>query len=534
MMLAAMGFAVASCSNDDPAVISGVNSNDGGFAQFDIKLPQVAASEAAEGTRAASFEQGTASEYAVKNGKIIVFKKADKEASATFVCSADLNGMNWSNGAAGEITTTSSGVAQLSNINLTDASAYGVVVVLNYANDFVFPTTGQTFGQWSKTAQTGALKIVEGNNTYITMTNAARVGSGEPVVLADLDKSKVAQSESAISGSATTVYVQRALAKVSVSTSAKYTPTGGSYTHDEVTINAWALDITNKSSYPVQVTEGLSAKFAGIWSKDRFFGGSKFVRAYWAIDPNYDQAINSLDKVNAAFNVIGDGALTGVPASVYCMENTFDVNHQMQGQTTRVVFKATYKPQNIPAGENFYKIGASTALWNATDLQAQILAKAKTALQRENLTVDLATVKTKGGYHTISDVVIKKGTETISAAEYDLVAKSLGLTGRTDASIATYDKGVTYYVARVKHFGDADCPWKVGDPTYGGNNDKYLGRYGIVRNNWYEVAVKSISNPGSPVIPVIKPEVPDDENEYYIQAQVNILSWAKRVQNVDL
>lgn len=56
----------------------------------------------------------------------------------------------------------------------------------------------------------------------------------------------------------------------------------------------------------------------------------------------------------------------------------------------------------------------------------------------------------------------------------------------------------------------------------------------MVRNTWYELDVKSISNPGSPDVPVIKPDTPDDENEYYIQVEVNMLAWAKRVQNVDL
>lgn len=535
-LLAAGCVMMASCSSDEPA-LDGQNPSDNpvegstGFAQFDIKLPQTSA-----GTRAVSYEEGTAQEYAVANGKIIVFKKAATEAAATFVCTADLTGMNWSAATPSEITSTSTTVAQLSNIDLNDASQYAAVIVLNYNDQFKFPAANQTFGEWAKGAQTGSMILAQDGKNYLTMTNAAKYVSAtaEPVVLVDIDKTKIAQSEATISGSAGTIHVQRATAKVTVKTISEYTPTGAAYTTDKVSINAWALDITNKSSFPVQVTEGLKATFNDIWNTDRFFGGTKFARAFWAVDPNYSKDVLSQSAIEADFNVINATALTGTPAQVYCLENTFDVNHMMQGQTTRVVLKGTYKPANIPAGENFYKIGSSTALWSTANLKAEVEAKAKTALNSANVTADLGAVATTKGYHALKEITIKNGAAVISDEDYAKIATALGLTNATDKAIATYDKGTVYYIARIKHFGDADCPWHIGDPTYNGDNAKYLGRYGMVRNNWYELDVKSISNPGSPDVPVIKPDTPDDENEYYIQVEVNMLSWAKRVQNVDL
>lgn len=535
-LIAAGAVMMASCSSDEPALDANVPSDNqdavsSGFAQFDIKLPQTSG-----GSRSVTYEEGTPQEYAVTNGKIIVFKKAATEAAATFVCTADLTGMNWSAAAPGEITATSTTVAQLSNINLNDGSQYAAVIVLNFNDQFKFPSANQTFGAWSKTAQTGNMILASGGKNYLTMTNAAKYVSAtaEPTVLVDIDKSKIAQSEATISGSAGTIHVQRATSKVTVKTISEYTPTGGAYTSDKVSIDAWALDITNKSAYPVQVTEGLKATYADIWSKDRFFGGTKFGRAFWAIDPNYDKDVLSQSAVEADFSVINAAALTSAPAQAYCLENTFDINHQKQGQTTRVVLKGTYKPSGIPAGENFYKIGASTALWSTANLKAEVEAKAKTALNSANVTVELGAVATTKGFHALKEITIKNGGAAISDAEYAKIATALGLANASDKAIATYDKGTVYYIARIKHFGDADCPWNIGDPTYGGNNDKYLGRYGMVRNNWYELDVKSVSNTGSPDVPVIKPDTPDDENEYYIQVEVNMLSWAKRVQNVDL
>ena len=101
-----------------------------------------------------------------------------------------------------------------------------------------------------------------------------------------------------------------------------------------------------------------------------------------------------------------------------------------------------------------------------------------------------------------------------------------------DAGIATYLDGVTYYIARIKHFNEL-TPWTAGKP-YGTDNDKYLGRYGVLRNNWYDLSVTSISGLGYPDVPEVKPTVPDDENEQYINVEVKILDWAKRSQQIKL
>lgn len=100
--------------------------------------------------------------------------------------------------------------------------------------------------------------------------------------------------------------------------------------------------------------------------------------------------------------------------------------------------------------------------------------------------------------------------------------------------LSTYVDGVSYYIARVKHFGDALTPWNPGNKTYDKNNANWLGRYGVLRNNWYELTVESVSGPGYPDIPKVNPTDPDDVNDQYINVEVKILSWAKRSQGVEL
>ncbi|MBR2035692.1 MAG: Mfa1 fimbrilin C-terminal domain-containing protein, partial [Prevotella sp.] len=98
---------------------------------------------------------------------------------------------------------------------------------------------------------------------------------------------------------------------------------------------------------------------------------------------------------------------------------------------------------------------------------------------------------------------------------------------------------ICYYEARIKHFGDTSTPWSKGE-TVNDGAQKHEGRYGVVRNNWYELNVTGISAIGSAEIPTdeptdpTNPDNPDDEQDQYIAFQINILSWAKRTQDVEL
>ena len=89
------------------------------------------------------------------------------------------------------------------------------------------------------------------------------------------------------------------------------------------------------------------------------------------------------------------------------------------------------------------------------------------------------------------------------------------------------------------------APWNNGESSvapsaseaYPGSNKEqnYLGRYGLVRNNWYDIQVTEIKKIGSPVVPNITTDKTPDYNIYaYISAKINVLSWAKRTQSTIL
>ena len=222
-----------------------------------------------------------------------------------------------------------------------------------------------------------------------------------------------------------------------------------------------------------------------------------------------------------------------------------------QGQTTRVIFKATYTPKDDKGNSlaetdgTFYTIGNLTTILNKTKLEDALTAAAKSVLP-SGYKVEYTKLKTEGS-HVITLEDIKDSSDKPLVADKDYSGKTgdeivaaindkLGLkAGRPEemVGINTYLKGVTYYIARVKHFGDALTEWKSGE-SYEDNNKQYLGRYGMLRNNWYELTVGNVYGPGYPGVPPVDPTLPDDENEKYLSVSVKILSWAKRSDTVDL
>ena len=274
---------------------------------------------------------------------------------------------------------------------------------------------------------------------------------------------------------------------------------------------------------------------------------TEFPRVYWGLDPNYSTNFASVADCGGEFTMATKGNFkTGAEAkkAQYCLENTFDINHMVQGQTTRVLFSAKYTPNGFGENETFYKMGNSSQLWNATKVEAQIKAKAMEVLSEADeakVTVTLdatANDLTKAGVHFVAAAnVTHVGGPALTTDDVDKINAKLGFKKATtkDAAVglSTFESGVSYYIARVKHFNGL-TPWNPGDKTYDGNNANWLGRYGVLRNNWYELSVSSVSGPGYPDVPKVNPTDPDDVNDQYINVEVKILDWAKRSQSIEL
>lgn len=580
--LAVIAAMTASCSSNEDLGTAGpgTGNNEAGvsYASITINLPST------NGTRAdgdPTFEDGDATEYDVFNATLLVFKKPTaataetSEGEYTFVEKVDLGSMQpWKNPNETGVTTQAKITAKLSNVD--KSGEYFALVLLNNgsgADAKVNLPTDQTttYSAWNK-ADNATNKFDKTDKGFYMANAPLYNAKGKNVTtLVAIDKDKIFPTEAQASSgdAAADIYVERGLAKVTLTTASKYGEVGGStYVGDKVKISNWALDVTNKKTFPIHNVDGLTTDYPEIWNNDapattapsnpsnpsnqRFVDNSEAIakRVYWGIDPNYKNT--DLCKEDADGTTVGTTArekefnyvkvntdVTKDPTKpLYCLENTFNLENMKQGQTTRVIFKASYTPKDFTTedGKTFYKVGTSVALWSQKNLEAHIKAAVSKVF---SVTTTDVTIKldakdnniTAAGNHVITAANFTvKGHDTVTKEEEKAVNDKVGLTEK--AGISTYADGESYYIARIKHFGDVLTPWKSG--VYGTNNLAYLGRYGMLRNNWYELKVNSVSGPGYPSVPEVKPNTPDDEDDKYIKVSVKILKWAKRSQTVDL
>lgn len=157
------------------------------------------------------------------------------------------------------------------------------------------------------------------------------------------------------------------------------------------------------------------------------------------------------------------------------------------------------------------------------------------------------------------------------AASQKVSAKLAEYLTFTHEKVNYYKDGVAYYTTRIGHFWNAETPWSAPESAYN-NYDKiyptsghsihttpvtysdsrasaWLGRWGVVRNNWYELEVDGIKGIGN-AAPLtydgtatgpggsgdVPGDTPDDnpEPQYYISAHIHILPWVKRTMGITL
>lgn len=284
---------------------------------------------------------------------------------------------------------------------------------------------------------------------------------------------------------------------------------------------------------------------------------------------------------------------------VYTYENTFDEKSQTYENTTYVGVKAKInpngdfytiqgQPNTILKDETDIAAVAKTRLRDVinekiTDINAYIgTAPATLFPAGEEVTYDVTAAVTLGAY----DATTGEQAYTVeldlanvkvggNAADNDQIAAlktagSIGVVANpANSTVYKYVGGYSYYATRIQHFGDVETPWKAPAEAYniyfdangpcdypedakqtivengvtknydfGANRaSAWLGRWGIVRNNWYSLTLKKISGIGSPVPEDFKGNKTPDDNpptSYFISAEVHILPWVKRTQEVEL
>lgn len=307
-----------------------------------------------------------------------------------------------------------------------------------------------------------------------------------------------------------------------------------------------------------------------------------------------DVVNNNLMKYDANGENIG-GKLRATGSHYYCTENTFDVQHQSVSNTTRIIVAAQFVKDDNTTPKEFYTLDREPdVMYELDDIKdytkSRIADRASFMMWANDYFKDDAATKfikvkisdPEKGYckatleHiSASDIAdadlietdpskiptVKAAAATAFNKMIDATSKVDGETGHNEYlagyKIGFFANGVSYYQALIKHFGDIETPWSetdhAGKPNdvkeiYDNNDiNMYLGRYGVVRNNWYKIDVEGIRQIGSPVVPPVPggnnpedpdypsdPDTPDDTVDNFLKVKINITPWAIRKQSVIL
>lgn len=595
-------LALGACSSDNVVDNGGstpIDLSKGGFVKMSLNLP----TDNNRGSRA-DLDDGLANEYGIKNAYLVLFEGENKksENEATFRGAYELENSDFSNfeavGDDPNHVTITKRIAFANDTKPQTGNKLYALVVLN--NNGLFTVDGNHILKFDDTkvdaaAYNSAANFInfskaiaststDGTTPFasnvatngIFMTNAplstqpgGATDPGAIKTLADVTNNIYTTKAEAKSKPAAEIYVERAVAKVTVQSKSK---TNALEVNKNISYKLynWAVDNTNKKSYIVRQYDNnwnklYSDKAAGA-NKYRFVWDTpvnpnatetnKRYRTAFAQDPEYATTTDSTKYNQMANNASMTLKTTfGNEHPQYCNENTFKVTAQNQDQTTRVVLGVQMSaPGETTYGADLYTVNGNKEV---VYTEASLTERLKNILLQESdvkdwvakhatdASFDITFDTDKAGETTITKATFKGKTTTPGATEEKLESFTTKL-DKALPNIVRYKGGVAYYAVRIKHFGDSDTPWNVAGqdvkagvnsliyPSATGTNiDWFLGRYGVVRNNWYDINVKKIQTLGDATIPAFTND-PDDVLENYISVSINVLSWSKHTQGADL
>lgn len=576
MLAATMTMAACSDSLDESGNTGQGPLTGEGYVRVAINMPTVSSTRAfSEGT---GLDDGLENEWTVKNGIIAFFEGtiAGGEAEAKFVKAYDLGSPTSNALVGGQISNKpySSQTLNAPMLSDTDNQMYALVILNNGATNNLASVDNEGKRLTLKNGDapimlesgTSTFKELDGAKWALNSDEVTSSANGFLMLNAPLYDNvnkkaqtlvpvKVYSSEEEAKLNSVNIYVERIVAKVDVSipdlvqigTDSKKeglaVKENTVYTGDQVVFVddnegaeplGWVLNVTNKNTKPLRNVSGIAdwldnTNFTELEGRD-FIGTTSvegnWRRIYWAIDNNYDATSTDFNiyrsnseesSLPAEWEAYSKSTTEIVPQ--YCLENTAPAADMKENNTTCVLIKAIYLVDGIDAEDkSFFMIGD-----NAVTLsKAEFLSKIKTDLGiADGAGITLGINDVDGGYYKGAS----KLKELISGLEgsgttYDEALNGLG-------EVRYYkDGGCYYYSVPIQHF---DIPQPEGSKVSDAN---FLGGYGVVRNNWYQIQINSVSGPGEPgVDPGEEPIVKD---EGYLNCTINVLSWAKRSQDVDL
>lgn len=386
-----------------------------------------------------------------------------------------------------------------------------------------------------------------------------------------------------------TIAVERVVAKVTVQDTETRPTDGATWT-----ILGWGLNVTNKTFYPVKNFGGdqflnllTSTGKYNTWQPNtinELWNNPTDMRSHWAVDPNYAEGEATIGDKPNDFNKFSfsDPSSAKAKEALYCFENTTVETMQQRNATTSAVIVARFYPKGFEetdrvgswikwndvaySGDNNYAAfvegvvnetnGDNSAItkYYKEDKNGSTVANGTkySSLSKDDFTctyntegkeeITFGKENTRIGYKDAELQVTLKDSEMVlytitngqasEATTAPAEIKAAITKVLTDNLPTVYYNGYCYYVVPIRHFAKGE----VAEYTGGEYQPHHLGRYGIVRNNYYQITINDITQPGEPITdPTVDPSTDkDDETNYWINVSIKVLSWKVRTQDVIL
>lgn len=536
---------------------------------------------------------GDVKEYNVKDAALLLFAGAN-ENDAVFQGAYNLDGLKKDISANAQISTQLTKVQEISSIS-APGKIYAFVLVNKGANinvgiDHTITVNGTAFnGKFSDFSQLKVDGAFAKDNLMMTnvpvVTKPGTAAFDDATVLADVTTSIFKTEAEAKANPAADVFVERVASKVTLGMTGSGTSTetlsadGTAAKNFKYTLEGWNLANVNKSSYLVRQYDNTwnnltsdghdfltgADKSAFAANPYRFAGinliktnvssnpAANKYRTYWGKDINYTN-----DAPFASDATVGDADLTlGKDATTYCYENTFDVAHQKVYNTTTAIVKMKITPDPSTGG-TFYTInGGKDVVYSLANAKTKVGNQFLAEKTESFLKTTYFPSVTEAGKITVSDVDFSDNAGKVTfnklvltftptaggaATTYDVTDAAVLTALANNIKVVEYKGGYSYYNILIKHFGDELTPWNPSTKTSGisyptPDEANWLGRYGVLRNNWYDLDITGVSRLGAATpeeLDVKNDPTPDDNLKSYISVKINVLSWAKRTQKAIL
>ena len=316
------------------------------------------------------------------------------------------------------------------------------------------------------------------------------------------------------------ISVDRLSAKVELAVKESFStkPDGATFA-----FSGWELSVTNKSVklYSELITYD-NATTGAVYRRDKNYLKSEQpdISDNSTMETNMDAAFNYLKNIDSESEEM-PAVAQSKGTSLYCLENTMEAKAQQLGFTTKVVVKAKYTPYGLNENSSYFS-------WKGNYYTLDQLKEEYTKTG-------------SGGLKTDLPIFLKKAKLVAGDADQSTIdnfitnLQASGLTAKTGiigrfCAVRYYHESVCYYDVLIRH--DQSVIEKMA-----------LGRYGVVRNNWYHLDLQSVSGPGTPWIPdpsdpdpdnPTPPDTDDDEADAYLSVKITINPWTYWTQGVDL